>query len=267
MASSSEQLDSKNNPSYRAIFFDLDGTLLPMEMEDFLRAYYRALGACVAAQGYDPKVFSDALNKGVDAMISHKDGRRNSEVFWETFYSQVDPHAFDWEGVLTDFYENEFGTIGDSVAPNPKANQVVQLLKDKGYPLLLTTMPLFPEVAVDWRLRWADLNPKDFVRITHYENSRAAKPQLAYYQENLKACGLDGTEVLMVGNNTVEDVSISKLGADVFLVTDMLIDDIGFDLSTVKSGSFEEFAAWVETLPNCADPATGIEAGLLDASS
>ncbi len=31
--------------AYKAIFFDLDGTLLPVDMDAFLKAYFEALGA------------------------------------------------------------------------------------------------------------------------------------------------------------------------------------------------------------------------------
>ena len=44
--------------AYRAVFFDLDGTLLPMELEEFLGAYFKALGEFVTAKGYDGTAFS-----------------------------------------------------------------------------------------------------------------------------------------------------------------------------------------------------------------
>ena len=51
------------------------------------------------------------------------------------------------------------------------------------------------------------------------------------------------------------------LGCDAFLVTDHIIDPIGFDLSRVKHGTMEEFAAWVDTLPACENPVCGIDGG------
>ena len=98
------------------------------------------------------------------------------------------------------------------------------------------------------------------------------KPKPSYYAENLAAAGLCGADVLMVGNNTVEDLGIQALGADAFLITDCLLDptggfDLAFDLATVKHGTMEEFAAWAEALPACAEHATGIDAGLVDAAA
>jgi len=70
--------------AYKAVFFDLDGTLLPVDMDTFLQAYFKALGKYAAEHGQEPKQFTDALNKGVFAMIK-EEGGRNDERFWQTF--------------------------------------------------------------------------------------------------------------------------------------------------------------------------------------
>ena len=62
------------------------------------------------------------------------------------------------------------------------------------------------------------------------------KPRPLYYAENLAAAGVDGADVLMVGNNTVEDLSFMHLGADGYLVTDWLLDPAGFDLASGRRG-------------------------------
>lgn len=62
----------------------------------------------------------------------------------------------------------------------------------------------------------------------------------------------------MVGNNTMEDLSFLDLGADAYLVTDWLLDPVGFDLDTVRHGSMADLEAWVDGLPACADPAASI---------
>ena len=218
--------------TYRAIFFDLDGTLLPMELDEFLGAYFEAIAGFVARQGLDAKAFSAGLKAGIGAMASHDDGRTNHEAYWEAFFQ----HA--------------------------------EALAAKGYPLVLATMPMFPRRAVEWRLAWAGVDASKFARVTSFENSTSVKPKLAYYAENVAACGLSGDDVLMVGNNTVEDLAIRGLGADAFLVTDHLLDPTeGFDLGSVKHGTMEEFAAWAEELPPCADPAQGVEAGAVPAAA
>lgn len=265
-----ERLELQNEPparSYRAVFFDLDGTLLPMELDDFLGSYFKAITQFVDAHQLDAEAFSAGLKAGIGAMASHDDERTNYEVYWEEFFRRADPHAADWNELLTGFYEHDFGKVGADVVPDPNAARAIRTLRAKGYPLVLATMPMFPLRAVQWRLSWAGVDPDDFSRLTSYENSTSVKPKRAYCAENVAACGLKGDEVLMVGNNTVEDLSFRKLGADAFLVTDHLLDPVGYDLSTVRHGSMADFADWVESLPVCENPARDIDPGVVDADA
>ncbi len=249
--------------AYRAIFFDLDGTLLPMELEEFLSSYFAALTGFVAAQGLDAEMFSGALKAGIGAMTSHEDEHTNAEAFWEAFLAREDDPAAEgrWPEIFGDFYENEFGKIGAGVQANPVAAHAVETLAAKGYPLVLATMPMFPRRAVEWRLAWAGVDSALFARITTFENSTSVKPKPVYCAENLAACGLAGSDVLMVGNNTVEDGAFSGLGADLYLVTDHLLDPTGAGVGDVPHGSLEEFTAWAQALPACTNPAAAIDDG------
>ena len=74
--------------SYKAVFFDLDGTLLPIDMDAFLKNYFNDIAAFVQSRGHDPKRFIDALSAGVKSMLT-KRGGLNSERFWETFTSRM----------------------------------------------------------------------------------------------------------------------------------------------------------------------------------
>ncbi len=251
----SDALQTPAQP-YRVVCFDLDGTLLPMDLDEFMNSYFGLLGAYVGEYGVSWDDFVLGMKAGIKAMATHADGRTNAEVFWEQYFAFVDPTACDWEQVLGEFYEHEFGKLGESVTPNPAAAAAVATLADKGYPLVLTTMPMFPRRAVEWRLQWAGIDPEQFLFLTTFDNSTSAKPHTSYYQHVLDMLDLvSGEEVLMVGNNTVEDLAFCKLGADAFLVTDNLIDPIELDLDTVRHGSMEDFARWVETLSACENPA------------
>ena len=249
--------------AYRAIFFDLDGTLLPMELEEFLSTYFKSIASFVAAHEVDPQAFSAGLKAGIGAMAAHDDGRTNHEAYWEAFFQKVDRTAADWDALLGEFYDVDFGKIGEGVQPNPATARAVEALAQKGYPLVLATMPMFPRRAVEWRLTWAGVDPRLFARITTYENSTSVKPKPAYCAENLAACGLAGADVLMVGNNTVEDQAFAGLGTDMYLVTDHLLDPAGTGVEGVRHGTMEDFAAWAEALPACANPAVGIDPGVV----
>ena len=51
--------------SYTTVFFDLDGTLLPMDTDVFMKRYFKALGAFAAEIGLDSDRCLDAVMAGV----------------------------------------------------------------------------------------------------------------------------------------------------------------------------------------------------------
>ena len=48
------------------VFFDLDGTLLPMDQDVFLNAYLGGLAKKMAPHGYDPKLLVKSIWKGTE---------------------------------------------------------------------------------------------------------------------------------------------------------------------------------------------------------
>ncbi len=257
----------ENQRAYRAICFDLDGTLLPMDIDEFMNAYFGAIAAFVADRGHDPKPFMAGLKAGTAAMGGNDGSRTNAEAFWPVMLEHVDPAEADWRALAEEFYATEFGRIGAGFRGDPAVPRILGTLAAKGYPLVLATMPMFPLPAVEWRLKWAGADPAAFARLTNYENSKSIKPKPAYFAEQLAAMGLRGSDVLMVGNNTLEDMAFLDLGADGFLVTDWLLDPVGLDLATVRHGSLAELETWVAALPACADPAVGIASGAIDGAA
>ena len=67
------------------ILFDLDGTLLPMDQEIFVRAYMGGLTRKAAAHGYDPNQVPDAIWAGTKAMVKNDGAVTNEDMFWATF--------------------------------------------------------------------------------------------------------------------------------------------------------------------------------------
>lgn len=241
---------------YRAIMFDLDGTLCPMELEEFLGGYFKDIARFAAERGVDADRFARAFGAGAQAMAKRAPGgKTNYQVFWETFFGVFDRAEADWEAMFAEYYDMRFGLVGANVEKNPATRRAINALVAKGYPLVLATQPMFPRRAVEWRLDWAGLDAKPFRHVTTYDNSTAVKPQVEYYAEVLERCGLRAQDVLMVGNNTLDDLVASELGVDVYLVTDHLIDAQGHGLEGVAHGTMEQFAAWADKLSICENPA------------
>lgn len=252
-----------NGSTYRVVFFDLDGTLLPMDLSEFLGTYLKQLTAFAVSKGTSENLFSEALGAGMGAMAKNSSMRTNYDVFWEAFDSVMPESDLDWHAITDEYYINEFGKIGEKVKPNPAAARVVNTLVEKGYPLVLATMPMFPRIAVEWRLKWAGVDPAAFSRITTYDISTAVKPDKRYFAEQLIACGVEAKDVLMVGNNTVEDMSIRDMGAEVYMATDCLLNPANVNLFVmgIPHGTLEQLADWAETLGPCENPATNINSG------
>lgn len=255
--------------TYRAVCFDLDGTLLPMDIDQFMAAYLKSIAEFVAQRGVDPQRFMQAFKAGTRAMATHVDGDTNEGAYWSAFneaYLALGESAeacVAARSIANDFYEEGFAKVGEGFAGHPAVARILAKLHEKGYPLVLTTMPMFPRRAVEHRLAWAGADATMFARITTYDNSRSVKPRQSYYAENLAAMGLSGEDVLMVGNNTQEDLAFMELGADAYLVTNWVLNPIDFDLSQVKHGTIDQLEEWVDGLPACENPAEGIEAGAI----
>ena len=107
----------------------------------------------------------------------------------------------------------------------------------------LATNPIFPAIATESRIRWAGLSPADFELYTTYENIGFCKPNPAYYQEILKRMDLSPEECLMVGNDVTEDMIAARLGMQVFLLTDCLINKDEKDISVYPNGGFDQLLA------------------------
>ena len=234
--------------SITAVLFDLDGTLLPMDQDVFVKDYFGRIAAKLAPQGYDPKKLVETIWRGTGAMVKNDGTKINEEAFWEVAVAvygdriMKDKHFFD------EFYEEEFDKIKAVCGYHPAATEIVHSLKKKGYRVVLATNPIFPARATQWRIQWAGLGLEDFELYTTYENSRFCKPNLDYYRDILKQLNVCPEECLMVGNDVGEDMIARELGMQVFLLTDCMINKTGTDISQYPNGGFDALAQYLEAL-------------------
>ena len=232
----------------KAILFDLDGTLLPMDQEVFVRDYLGRMAAFLAPHGYDPQSLIKAVWAGTGAMVKNDGKALNEDVFWYVFNSLLGRDAKQDLALFEEFYRTEFQKAKDSCGFNPAAVEAIRQIKDMGYRLILATNPLFPAIATYSRIRWAGLNPEDFELITTYENSRFCKPNPDYYREILGKIALDGSQCLMVGNDVGEDMIAGTLGMKTLLLTDCLINKTAEDITQYPHGSFPELLHYIRSL-------------------
>ena len=234
--------------SLKAVFFDLDGTLLPMDMDVFIKSYFGAISQKLAPYGYDPKELISVIWQGTKAMIKNDGSKTNEQVFWEAFVSHYGKDCLKDTVYFDKFYEENFDDLAAVCGVNPKASETVKALQEKGLPLILATNPLFPSIATEKRIAFAGLKPEDFELFTSYENISYCKPNPEYYKQVLNRTGLKAEECLMVGNDVGDDMIAKSLGFNVFLLTDCLINTNNEDISVYPSGSFDELITYIDTL-------------------
>lgn len=230
------------------VLFDLDGSLLPMAQDEFVRLYMEALGRTFAPDGFEPGKLTGSVWRGVEAMIKNDGSMSNRERFWQVFSETMGQDMEEQELRFVSFYENQFGEAKAATGYSELSAKAVRLLREKGYTVVLATNPVFPTVATYRRMRWAGLSPEDFDLVTTYERERYCKPNLAYYRHILERFGKEPDQCLMVGNDVDEDMRVLSMGMSGYLLTDCLINRGGRVPDGCLSGSLAEFYKYAEDM-------------------
>lgn len=231
------------------VLFDLDGTLLPLDVEEFTKAYFTELCkklSPVIAPEILPKLIWDSTEYMVNNLEENK---TNMEAFFEDFQKRIDKNIEDLKLVFDEFYRFDFKNLRSVVYPNPLVKESIDLLKKKGYELVVATNPIFPKEAIYQRIEWAGLDKDDFRLITTYENMHFCKPNIQYYKEILSILDKKPGDAMMVGNDLLEDMVASKIGIKTFLIEDYMIDRKDMNIVPDYRGSLQEFYKFVEKLP------------------
>ncbi len=224
----------------KVVLFDLDGTLLPMDQDVFVKTYFKGLAQKLAPYGYQPEILVDAVWKGTAAMVKNDGSRTNEQAFWKCFAGIFGEQVLEHQYLLEEFYRDDFPKVQEVCGYNEKAAQTVCRCKELAYTVALATNPIFPAIATEQRIRWAGLSPEEFALYTTYENSCFCKPNPDYYRAILKQLGTNPEECLMVGNDVREDMIAKELGMEVFLLTDCIINKDDKDISEYPHGSFDD---------------------------
>lgn len=209
---------------YQAILFDMDGTLLPMQQEEFVHAYFHELCKALCPLGIEAKPLTNAVWAGTKAMVQNTGEQSNRDVFWQTFVQITGMDAERFIPVSDHFYAHGFHQARPSTQANPLAVAAVRLAHAKAEHVVLATNPLFPMAGQETRMSWVDLAPSDFDLVTSYESDCHCKPNAAYYQDICDRLHLQPSRCLMIGNDEGEDMHpAAALGMDAWLVTDCCI--------------------------------------------
>ncbi len=232
----------------KAVLFDLDGTLLPMDQEVFVKAYFTGLATKLAPCGYDPKQLIDAVWGGTKAMIKNDGTKTNEAVFWDFFTNLYGEKALEDMPHFEEFYKTDFQKVKEICGFEPQVAGLIHKLKAAKMPIVVATSPIFPAIAIESRIKWAGLSPNDFEFYTTYENISYSKPNPEYYAEIARRLNVKPEECLMVGNDVGDDMVAQKIGMQVFLLTDNLINKENADISQFPHGDFTQLSQYIDNI-------------------
>ncbi len=210
----------------KAVIFDLDGTLLPMNEEEFTRVYFGLLYKKAVPFGYQKEEFINAIMKGTYLMRKNDGSATNEEVFWSCFAKIFGEDKLKDKKIFDEFYLQEFAKTKVSCGFNPKAKDLIDFCKKNFQYVILASNPIFPKEAMEWRVKFAGIDPKVFDFMTDYSNSRYCKPNINFLQGVLDKFDLKPEEVVYIGNSEIEDGVMAKdLGVEVLMLGDQIIKD------------------------------------------
>lgn len=205
----------------RGILFDLDGTLLDIDLSSFLGRYFAALSKTLtslkgAAIPGDAAI--RAVHVATESMMRPHAGLTNREVFDAEFARLTGIALSEHREVFEHFYAEEFPLLGDGYGPTSGAHDVVAAARAAGLKIALATNPIFPRQAVIHRMDWAGLDHASFDVVTSYEAMEACKPHGPYFLQTARALGIDPRECLMVGDDRVLDLAAADVGMRTYYV-------------------------------------------------
>ncbi|HSP47023.1 MAG TPA: HAD family hydrolase [Clostridiaceae bacterium] len=229
--------------------FDLDGTLLSINMKKFEEYYFHSLSHnfrdLMSPQDFVKLIWSSTMD-----MVKNVEHKTNEEVFKSSLRNLVDDKFDLFEDRFTKYYDTDFVAVREAVEETVEMVAAVKTLKSKGYNLAIATNPMFPKAAIYRRIEWAGLDLDDFSYITTFEENHYCKPQLQYYEEILRDIKKSAEECIMVGNDVLEDLVAKRLGIQTYLITDHMLNRNNIEIVTDQMGTYKDVLTFVESLPS-----------------
>lgn len=223
MKQDTDTLETRYFPVMKAILFDLDGTLLDIDIDAFLSKYFAKLSSVIAViandDGHRDQILR-AIHEATGAMMRPHEPLTNREVFVQEFGSRTGLDLTTLWPVFDRFYAEDFLALGDGFGPAEGAIGALTAARKCGLKIAVATNPIFPRIAIEHRMSWAGITPEDVDVITDFETMVACKPHAAYFRQTAEMLGVSPHDCLMVGDDAVLDLAAADIGMKTFFVGD-----------------------------------------------
>ena len=94
----------------KAILFDLDGTLLPLDDKIFTKMYFNLLTTKMTNHNYDPQELLQVILNGTKLMYNNDGAKTNERVFWDYVNNHYGENKEKDKPIFDKFYTEEFCT-------------------------------------------------------------------------------------------------------------------------------------------------------------
>ena len=196
---------------------DLDGTLLgarqvPLQLKfvgSFLKDFKQHGGWWNAVR---------ALNSIQDELKKPSPDLMNSERAVKRFAEVIGKPVVVAQELLQSSISKLFPKLEKYFFPVPGAKEFLDWAQSR-FTMTLATNPVWNEDIILLRLKWAGIDSSLFKSVTHNGRMRACKPAPEYYRDVLEQEGFTADEVLLVGDDWLNDLSASEVGIPVFILS------------------------------------------------
>ncbi len=239
-----KQLDLDN---IQAVFFDLDGTLIDVDMHRFVPSYLLRLTEQMSDQ-VDPARATRTLHHAVAAMFANTDAGKTLEcILLDVLQSELALSPGAYAASLERFYRKDLESLRHLVAGHPLSPRLVEASLQRGWQVVLATNPIFPRALIDARIAWGDLDGGAFHHVTAYETAHFCKPNPGFFEEILDRLRIPAAACLMIGNDTLHDLAACQVGMQTCLLTPWRIHRPEAHFKADWQGSHEELLAMIAT--------------------
>jgi len=201
--------------NYRAVFFDLGGTLIEYENHDWatlgklgLKAVYPFLKN-IQPQLPSPELFAETFYRHLRELLDQRE--KHAEIVLydavDVILRKMDLNVSD--GLAQEFVEIYYQPVSDQISVMPGANEILQTIRRAGLKIGLISNTIFPEKFHLQEL--ADFGLRKYFDFTIFSSGVGMrKPSGGIFKMALGLAGVLPTEAIFIGDRFDVDIAGAK---------------------------------------------------------